>query len=130
MVGASRRIWESTDLCLTAELKELPCENLIYLTSPLMPLFGPIYETHHLVEVELFYQVTTNRTRDNGFNLLHGKFSLDIRKVSSQEDPWSSGTGCPGNLWSHHPWRWSRHIKIGTDRRGLLGVVEMGWQLK
>jgi len=36
-----------------------------------------------------------------------GRFRLNIRKISLLKELWSFGTDCPGEWWSHHPWRCS-----------------------
>ena len=43
---------------------------------------------------------------------------------------WSSnGIGCPWGWWSHCSWRCSRTVEMWHWAMGLVGMVEMGWQL-
>mgnify|MGYP001856499587 CR=1 FL=1 len=52
-----------------------------------------------------------------------------LGKISSQNEWWGSGTGCPGRWWSHHPWRCSRTVWMWHWGTWLVGMVGMGWWL-
>jgi len=55
------------------------------------------------VDVGLFSQVTSNRTRGNGLTLHQGDLDWILGKISSLKE-WSGiGPGCPGRWLSHRP---------------------------
>jgi len=52
--------------------------------------------------VGLFSWLTSDRKRGNGLKLRQ-RFRFDIRKNSLLKEWSSTGRGCPGKWWSHHP---------------------------
>ena len=77
---------------------------------------GRPFHSHQLPEgklywgrVDLFSHLTGDRVKGNAFRLHKGRFRLDMKKKTSQKEWWGSGTGCPGEWWSHRPWRCSRN---------------------
>jgi len=60
--------------------------------------------------VGLFSQVTSNRMRGNGLRLRQGRFSYISGKISFLKEWSGTGTGCPGQWWSPHPWRCSKYV--------------------
>jgi len=42
--------------------------------------------------------------------LYQGRFRLDMKKNFFTERVSGIGTGCPGQWWSHHPWRCSKNV--------------------
>ena len=49
-----------------------------------------------------------------------------LGKISSQKGLRSSGTGCPGKWWRHHPWRELKDVqtwRCGTGFSGGLGSM-------
>ena len=72
------------------------------------------------MDVGLFYQVTSDRTRGNGLKLHQGRIRLDIRKISLLKQ-WSDiGTGVtiPGGV--------KKTCVYGTSGHGLVGMVVLG----
>jgi len=61
--------------------------------------------------VGLFSQATSNRMRGNGLKLCQGRFKTGYQEKFLYCKEWSSsGTGCPGKRWIHHPWRCSKNM--------------------
>lgn len=56
----------------------------------------------------LFSMVPSDRTSVSGHKLKHKKFHLNIRKYFFTMRLLNTGTSCPGWLWGHHPWRYSK----------------------
>jgi len=51
---------------------------------------------------------------------------LDIRKNVFTEEWSSSGTGCPGQWWSHHPWRGSKN-RVDVALQDMVEQAWWGW---
>jgi len=59
---------------------------------------------------------------------VRGGFDWILWKISSLKGLSSSGTGCPGQWWSHHPWRYLKDVQawcLGTWFSGGLGSVRL-----
>jgi len=57
-----------------------------------------------------------------GLKLRLGRFRLDIRKYFLLKERSGTGTGCPGQWWSPHPWRGSRTVWMWHLGTGLPAV--------
>ena len=49
--------------------------------------------------------------------------------ISSQQEQWGNGTGCPVRWRSHRPWRCSRAVWMWHWGMQALGMVGVGWWL-
>jgi len=75
------------------------------------------------VGVGLFSQLFSDR-----MSCVRGYLDCTLGKISLLKE-WSSiGPGCPGNWWTHHPWRCSKNLQtwhFGTwfSRHGGVGLT-------
>ena len=71
----------------------------------------------------------SNRLRVNGLELHQRRFRLDTRNISSQQEWWGTGAGCPGGWWSHCPWRCSRNVEMWQWGTWSRVATDVGWWL-
>jgi len=80
------------------------------LRGELTALYNYLKEGCSEAGVGLFSQVTSDGTRGNGLKLRQGGIDWILAKISLLTE-WSGiRTGCPGQWWSHHPWRASENV--------------------
>lgn len=81
------------------------------------------------MEVRLSSQGTRDRKRGKSLKMCLEVFRQNIEKKKSSTKGWSNtGKDCPGQWWSHQPWKhlkdvWMRHL--GTWVSGELGGVKL-----
>jgi len=68
----------------------------------------------------------SNRMRGNGLKLCQGRL---FGTISSQQEQWGSGTGCPGRWCSHRPWRCWRAVWMWHWGTWAVDMLRVGWRL-
>ena len=72
-------------------------------------------------KARIFSVVPSDKARGDGHKLQHRRLCLNIRKCTFLLWGWpSTGTGCPGRLWSLHSWThseatWTQSWALGWD---------------
>ena len=91
-------------------------------------LYNDLKESYSKVGVSLFSQLTSGRLRSNGLRLAGSGWTLGT--ISSQEEWWGTGTGCPEGWGSHRPWGRSKNVEMWHwgILMGLVVLVGVGWQ--